>query len=70
MARQRLFERSQLFNRLVKEIKRVEVAFRSWGQAFTYDCTKEKRNKHTKWFERNIKHVERVASKTKSRLSC
>merc|ERR1712131_124573 len=53
-----------------RDMHRVEAAFSTWGQAFTYDCTKEERNTHTKWFFRNMKHVRRVASLTRSKLDC
>merc|ERR1711953_119968 len=46
-----------------RDINQVEAAFTAWGQEFTYDCNKEKRGTHTKWFDRNIQHVERVATR-------
>ena len=55
---------------LFQDINHVEAAFSAWGQEFTYDCTKEARGTHSKWFERNIKHVERVADRTRSQLGC
>ena len=57
-------------DRLIQDINRVEAAFSAWGQEFTYDCNKEKRGTHTKWFDRNIQHVERVAARTRPRLNC
>ena len=53
-----------------QDINQVEEAFSAWGLEFTYDCTKEKRGTQNKWFERNIQQVERVASRTRSRLDC
>ena len=46
------------------------MSFATWGQKFTYDCMKEQRGTHTKWFDRNIKHVKRVAARTRDRLDC
>ena len=43
----------------IQDINRVEASFSDWGQQFTYDCNKEKRRTHAKWFVRNMKHVAR-----------
>ena len=54
----------------IKDITQVEESFSNWGQQFTYDCNKEKRGFHAKWFVRNMKHVARIAKLTRSRLNC
>ena len=53
-----------------QDINRVEASFSNWGQQFTYDCNKEERGFHDKWFVRNMKHVVRIAELTRSRLNC
>merc|ERR1712131_411018 len=53
-----------------RDINQVEAAFATWGRQYTYDCKKVKKNKHKKWFDRNNRHVKRVASKTRDRLNC
>ena len=53
-----------------QDINQVEAAFATWGRQYTYDCKKVKKNKHKKWFDRNNRHVKRVANKTRDRLNC
>ena len=55
---------------LFRKIKTVESLFSAWGQLFTCDCVKQDRGTEGRWFNRNMKHVQRVSTKTQSRLKC
>ena len=61
---------STVFTNVVQDINTAEEAFSIWGREFTYDCTKEKRGTEKKWLERNFRHVERLAQKSRNRLDC
>ena len=61
---------STVFTNIVQDINTAEEAFSIWGREFTYDCTKEKRGTEKKWLERNFRHVERLAQRSRNRLDC
>ena len=61
---------THLIQFLIQDINQTEAAISNWGQEFTYDCNKEERGTHDKWFLRNIAHVQRVANLTRYRFHC
>ena len=63
-------KRTDQINIIFQDINRVEASLKAWGQQFTYDCNKQKRSTHSKWFDRNVKHVERVADKIRNQIGC
>ena len=76
-----LFRARSFDKSIIQDINQVEESFSNWGQQFTYDCNKEKRRipshhyynsfpTHTRWFDRKIKHVAKIADLTRSKLNC
>ena len=55
---------------IFQDINRVEASFEKWGKAFTYDCKKENRGTHDKWFTRVIHKINKVAQRTRIHLKC
>ena len=62
--------RNALSKNYFKAINQIVKAYDDWGRQFTYDCEKVSRGKQTKWFDRQIEKVKRVADRSRLRFEC
>ena len=57
-------------NSNIQAINEATDAFKVWGEYYTMDCNKVKRDTDDKWFDRNVKHLRRLQDRSLKRLKC